>query len=106
LTAAGTRIAPEGTSIRNPRLDRTPASLQSAIITEEGVVQAPFEPVGTVQLGGETWSARTPGELPLPRDTPVRLLGFDGLIAIVEPLEPAPPIVVPAPAASLPAERT
>ena len=71
-----------------------------------GVVEALFEPVGTVQLGGETWSARTPGELPLPRDTPVRLVGFDGLMAIVEPLEPAPPIVVPAPAASLPAERT
>ena len=43
LTAGGTRIAPEGTSIRNPRLDRTPASLLSAIITEEGVVQAPFD---------------------------------------------------------------
>jgi methylthioribose-1-phosphate isomerase len=43
LTAGGTRIAPEGTSIRNPRLDRTPASLLSAIVTEEGVVQAPFE---------------------------------------------------------------
>ena len=43
LTAGGTRIAPEGTSIRNPRLDRTPATLLSAIITEEGVVQAPFE---------------------------------------------------------------
>ena len=41
-----------------------------------------------------------------PRDTPVRLVGFDGLIAIVEPLEAAPPSVVPAPAASLPAERT
>jgi methylthioribose-1-phosphate isomerase len=43
LTAGGTRIAPEGTSIRNPRLDRTPASLLSAIVTEEGVVQAPFD---------------------------------------------------------------
>ena len=43
LTAGGTRIAPEGTTIRNPRLDRTPASLLSAIITEEGIVQAPFE---------------------------------------------------------------
>jgi eIF-2B alpha/beta/delta-like uncharacterized protein len=43
LTAGGTRIAPEGTSIRNPRLDRTPATLLSAIVTEEGVVQAPFD---------------------------------------------------------------
>ena len=43
LTAGGSRIAPEGTSIRNPRLDRTPGSLLSAIITEEGVVQAPLD---------------------------------------------------------------
>ena len=71
-----------------------------------GIVQAPLEPLGTVQLGGETWSARTPTETPVPRDTPVRLVGFDGLVAIVEPLEAAPPAVVPAPAASLPAERT
>jgi len=43
LTAGGTRIAPEGTSVRNPRLDRTPASLLSAIVTEEGVIQAPLD---------------------------------------------------------------
>jgi eIF-2B alpha/beta/delta-like uncharacterized protein len=43
LITAGTRIAPEGTAVRNPRLDRTAASLLSAIVTEEGVVQAPFE---------------------------------------------------------------
>ena len=43
LIAAGTRIAPEGTAVRNPRLDRTPASLLSAIVTEEGVIQAPFD---------------------------------------------------------------
>ncbi len=42
LTAAGTRIAPEGTTIRNPRQDRTPASLVTAIVTEEGVARAPF----------------------------------------------------------------
>jgi membrane-bound serine protease (ClpP class) len=70
-----------------------------------GVVQAPLAPVGSVQLGGETWSARTPHDLPLDRDTPVRLVGFDGLTAIVEPLDPALPTAVPAPAAQLPAEH-
>jgi membrane-bound serine protease (ClpP class) len=70
-----------------------------------GIVQAPLEPLGSVQLGGETWSARTPHDLPLDRDTPVRLVGFDGLVAIVEPLEAAP-IAVPAPAAPLPADRS
>ena len=70
-----------------------------------GVVQAPLEPVGSVQLGGETWSARTPTEQPLARDSLVRLVGFDGLTAIVEPLGAAPPSAVPAPAAPLPADH-
>ncbi len=61
----------------------------------EGVVQAPLAPTGTVFLAGETWSARTGDGLPLPRDTPVRLVGFDGLTAIVEPLGPLPPAASP-----------
>ncbi len=52
----------------------------------EGVVQAPLEPLGTVYLAGETWSGRTADGAPLARGTPVRLVGFDGLIAIVEPI--------------------
>jgi hypothetical protein len=44
LWAAGTRIAPEGTQIRSPLQDLTPASLVTAIITGEGVHRAPFGP--------------------------------------------------------------
>ena len=51
----------------------------------EGVVQAPLEPVGTAYLAGEAWSARTSDTSTVARDTPVRLVGFDGLTAIVEP---------------------
>ena len=40
--ALGTRIAPEGSQIRNPVQDMTPASLVTALITEEGVLRAPF----------------------------------------------------------------
>jgi methylthioribose-1-phosphate isomerase len=40
----GTRIAPEGTRVRNPSFDVTPAELISAIVTEEGVLRAPFGP--------------------------------------------------------------
>jgi membrane-bound serine protease (ClpP class) len=70
-----------------------------------GVVQAPLSPRGTVYLGGETWSARTPSETPLDRTTPVRLVGFDGLTAIVEPLGPGETLT-PRPAPSpLPADR-
>ncbi len=57
----------------------------------EGVVQAPLEPLGTAYLAGEAWSARTADTRTLPRDTPVRLVGFDGLTAIVEPMGEAAP---------------
>lgn len=50
-----------------------------------GVVQAPLAPLGTVHLGGETWSARSADGLELGRDTPVRLVKFDGLVAVVAP---------------------
>jgi len=40
----GMRIAPEGTIVWNPAFDVTPAELISAIVTEEGVLRAPFGP--------------------------------------------------------------
>jgi methylthioribose-1-phosphate isomerase len=40
----GQRIAPEGTVVRNPSFDVTPAELISAIVTEEGALVAPYEP--------------------------------------------------------------
>lgn len=53
----------------------------------EGTVRAPLGPVGTAFVAGEEWTARTVDERPLARGTPVRLVGFDGLVALVEPLE-------------------
>jgi methylthioribose-1-phosphate isomerase len=44
LEFRGVRIAPLGTQVRNPAFDVTPAELISGIVTEEGVVRAPFEP--------------------------------------------------------------
>ncbi len=38
----GKRIAPEGIKVRNPAFDVTPARLVTAIITEKGVVRAPY----------------------------------------------------------------
>jgi methylthioribose-1-phosphate isomerase len=38
----GVRIAPEGTEVRNPAFDVTPADLITAIVTEEGALHAPF----------------------------------------------------------------
>jgi membrane protein implicated in regulation of membrane protease activity len=70
-----------------------------------GVVQAPLAPRGTVYLAGETWSARTPSESQLDRTTPVRLVGFDGLTAIVEPLAPGEKLAPPPAPAPLPADQ-
>jgi methylthioribose-1-phosphate isomerase len=43
LELRGVRIAPAGTQVRNPAFDVTPAELITGIVTEEGVVRAPFE---------------------------------------------------------------
>jgi methylthioribose-1-phosphate isomerase len=40
----GQRIAPAGTQVWNPAFDVTPAELITGIVTEEGVLRAPFEP--------------------------------------------------------------
>jgi methylthioribose-1-phosphate isomerase len=39
----GTRIAPAGTPVRNPAFDITPAELITAFVTDEGVLEPPFE---------------------------------------------------------------
>ena len=38
-----TRIAPEGISVRHPAFDVTPARLITAIITDRGVLRAPYD---------------------------------------------------------------
>ncbi|HEY4227224.1 MAG TPA: S-methyl-5-thioribose-1-phosphate isomerase [Candidatus Limnocylindrales bacterium] len=40
----GVHIAPEGTAVKNPSFDVTPADLITAIVTEEGALRAPFGP--------------------------------------------------------------
>lgn len=43
LEIRGVRIAPPDTDVRNPAFDVTPAELITGIVTDEGVVTAPFE---------------------------------------------------------------
>ena len=43
LEIRGVRLAPPGTEVRNPGFDITPAELISGIVTEQGIVRAPFE---------------------------------------------------------------
>jgi methylthioribose-1-phosphate isomerase len=44
MRAVGTRIAPVGSRVRNPVQDLTPAALVAALVTEEGVMRAPYKP--------------------------------------------------------------
>ena len=44
LEVRGLRIAPVGTAARNPAFDVTPAELITGVVTEEGLLSAPFEP--------------------------------------------------------------
>jgi methylthioribose-1-phosphate isomerase len=57
LEVRGVRLAPAGTEVRNPAFDITPAELISGIVTEEGVIRAPFEPGlrAAVEAAGERW---------------------------------------------------
>jgi methylthioribose-1-phosphate isomerase len=40
---SGSRIAPDGVTAAHPAFDVTPARMVTAIITERGVVRAPYE---------------------------------------------------------------
>ena len=59
LQFRGVRIAPAGTDVRNPAFDVTPAELITGIITEEGVIRAPFEPGlrRASEQAAERWAA-------------------------------------------------
>ena len=39
----GTRIVPEGVNVLNPAFDRTPPNLVSAIVTEMGIAESPYD---------------------------------------------------------------
>ncbi|HOJ21406.1 MAG TPA: S-methyl-5-thioribose-1-phosphate isomerase [Armatimonadota bacterium] len=54
----GVRIAPEGVPVLNPAFDVTPAELVSALITEVGVLRAPYEAALREAVAG----AARPGE--------------------------------------------
>jgi methylthioribose-1-phosphate isomerase len=45
LRAGGMRVAPEGTQVRNPLQDLVPVALVTSIVTETGVLSAPYGPV-------------------------------------------------------------
>lgn len=54
-------------------------------IGSAGIVKSPLVPVGSIFAAGEEWSARLAGSGALQRGELVRVVGIDGLTAIVEP---------------------
>jgi methylthioribose-1-phosphate isomerase len=68
LLFRGVAIAPPGTEVRNPSFDVTPAELITGIVTEEGVVGAPFETGLAAAIAGAKarWAPRTIPPTPRP----------------------------------------
>jgi methylthioribose-1-phosphate isomerase len=68
LLVRGVAIAPPGTEVRNPSFDVTPAELITGIVTEEGVVAAPYGPGLAAAIAAATarWAPTRP---PLPEPT-------------------------------------
>jgi membrane-bound serine protease (ClpP class) len=54
----------------------------SVLIGQRGETKTPVKAEGSVQVAGELWSARS--EIPIPVGSPVRVVGRDGFILIIE----------------------
>jgi membrane-bound serine protease (ClpP class) len=50
-----------------------------------GIVRRPIEPLGSVHISGEEWTARSVSDRPIERGTPVTVVAVDGLTVLVEP---------------------
>jgi methylthioribose-1-phosphate isomerase len=57
---AGQRIAPEGVKAAHPAFDVTPGRLVTAIITEQGVLRAPYEPALRAAVAAAEAARRSP----------------------------------------------
>lgn len=58
------------------------------VLGQVGEVRSVLDPVGSVYVGGELWSARS--EVPMSVGSTVRVRGRDGLLLLVEPVSEAP----------------
>jgi len=73
-------------AVRTRRMTTQPGLVGAALPTGVlGQVRRPLTPVGSVYAAGEEWTARAVDDRPLERGTPVRIVRFEGLTAIVEP---------------------
>jgi membrane-bound serine protease (ClpP class) len=64
------------------------AEVPTKLVGEPGEVRRALLPSGTVYAAGEEWTARTADGRSLERGTAVRIRGQDGLVLIVDPVNP------------------
>ncbi len=76
-------------ALRSRRLRPSPGIVGSDALTAGalGEVRRPLDPLGSVYAGGEEWTARTVDGHRLGRGAAVRVVGREGLVAVVEPVE-------------------
>jgi membrane-bound serine protease (ClpP class) len=55
------------------------------VMGSRGSVRRPLEPLGSVYVAGEEWTARASEGARLERGVPIRVVGVDGLTLVVEP---------------------
>jgi len=73
-------------AIRSRGVVATPGTAGAPfVIGSVGVVRRPLEPVGSIFVAGEEWTAKAPEGTRLERGIPVRVVGVDGLTLVVEP---------------------
>jgi membrane-bound serine protease (ClpP class) len=86
LTAASFMVLIVYAAIRTRQMVGGPGLVGAALgAGTSGIVRRPLEPLGSIYAGGEEWSARSVDDRPLDRGTPVKVVGVDGLTALVEP---------------------
>ena len=73
-------------AIRSRSVRATPGTSGAPFtIGSIGSVRRPLEPLGSVYVAGEEWTARAAADVRLERGVPVRVVGVDGLTLVVEP---------------------
>jgi len=75
-----------------PPLGARPSSVPIGTVA---LVHRPLQPLGSIRAAGEEWSARDVDERSIARGEPVRVIGADGLTAIVEPAPGSAPTDLP-----------
>jgi membrane-bound serine protease (ClpP class) len=86
ITTAGFMALFVVAAIRSRRLVIAPGLVGERLeVGGHTSVRRPLAPLGSIFVAGEEWSARTVDGRHLDRGTPVRVVGADGLVVLVEP---------------------